>query len=89
VRVNASPHKARLGKRLRHKPGNLADVQKILWYSLKLAQGVLDNATEEDQILRGVHAVSQCAGQYAKLLEIGEFEARLAAIEATLAGRSG
>jgi hypothetical protein len=86
--VNASPHKARLGKRLRHKPGNVTDLQRILWYALKLAQGVLDNATEEDQILRGVHAVSQCAGQYEKLLEIGEFEARLAAIEAMLQGRT-
>jgi hypothetical protein len=87
--VNASPYKARLGKRLRGKPGDLADLQKILWYSLKLAQGVLDQATEDDQILRAVHCVSQCAGQYAKLLEVGEFEARLAAIEATLYGRAG
>ena len=86
--MNLSPHKARLGKPLRHKPGNLPDLQRILWYSLKLAQGVLDNATEDDQILRAVHAISQCAGQYARLLEIGEYEARLAAIEAQLAGRT-
>ena len=85
--MNRSPHKARLGKRLRGKSGNLTDVQRMLWYSLKLAQGVLDTAVEEDQILRAVHCVSQCAGQYAKLLEIGEFEARLAAIEATLQGK--
>jgi hypothetical protein len=87
--VNASPHKARLGKRLRHKPGNVTDLQRMLWYALRLAQGVLDNATEEDQILRAVHAISQCAGQYARLVEVGEFEARLKAIEDAQVRRNG
>jgi hypothetical protein len=78
-----------LGKRLRHKPGNVTDLQRILWYSLKLAQGVLDNATEEDQILRAVHAISQCAGQYARLLEVGEFEVRIKVLEDLQARRNG
>lgn len=68
--MNRSPHKARLGKKLRGKPGDMAELQKTLWYALKLAQGVLDQAHEEELILRAVHAVSQCVGQYEKLLEI-------------------
>ena len=75
------PHKARLGKKLRSKPGNLAEVQVILWYALKRSQYCLDVATDPDVILRAGHAVSQIAGQYAKLLEVGELEARLQALE--------
>jgi hypothetical protein len=46
------------------------------------------HAASDDMTLKAAHCISQCAGQYAKLLEIGEFEARLAAIEARLNGRA-
>jgi hypothetical protein len=36
-----------------------------------------------------VHAVSQCAGQYAKLFEIGELEARPGALEQRLLAQGG
>ena len=77
-------HKARLGKKLRGKPGNMAEVRGILWYALKRAQGILDTATENDETLKACHAVGQLAGQYVKLLEIGELEAQLAALEAAM-----
>ena len=80
-------HKARLGKKLRSKPGNLAEVQVILWYALKRSQYCLDVATDPEDIVRASHAVSQIAGQYAKLLEIGELESRLAALEQQLKGQ--
>jgi hypothetical protein len=80
--ANVSPHKARLGRKLRGKPGDLPQLQLILWHALKRAQGILDASTEDDATLRVVHAISQVAGQYAKLLEIGELEARIAALEA-------
>jgi hypothetical protein len=79
--ANASPYRARMGKKLRGKPGDLPALQLILWHALKRAQGVLDGATEDETILKAVHAISQCAGQYVKLLEVGEFEARIAALE--------
>ena len=80
---NPSPYQARLGRKLRGKPGDLPQLQLILWHALKRAQGILEAATEDDDAaLRAIHAISQVAGQYAKLLEIGEFEARLAALEA-------
>jgi hypothetical protein len=80
--ANRSPHKARMGRKLRGKPGTLPEVQLILWHALKRAQGVLDEATDDEVTLRAVHAISQGSGQYAKLLEIGELEARIAALEA-------
>jgi hypothetical protein len=42
------------------------------------------NAEEPELRLKAIHAVSQCAGQYAKLLEVGELEARLKVLEDTL-----
>jgi hypothetical protein len=42
--------------------------------------GLLD-AEDPDQCLRAVHAVSQASGQYIKLLEVGELEARIQALE--------
>jgi hypothetical protein len=80
--VNNDPYKARIGKRRRGKPGNLLDVQRELWHALQKALEVLDEALEPELILKGVHAVSQVSGQYAKLLEIGELEARVQSLEA-------
>jgi len=87
--ANLSPHKARLGKKLRGKPGDLAQVQLILWYALKRAQGILETSDDEEPALRAIHAVSQVAGQYVKLLEVGEFEARLKALEEAHVRRNG
>jgi hypothetical protein len=80
--------KARMGKKRKRQPGNLHQLQVVLWNALLDAQGVLDQAERDNPelILKAVHAVSQCAGQYAKLLEIGELEARVQAIEAAMQG---
>jgi hypothetical protein len=42
----------------------------------------MERAVEDEVRLRAIHALSQACGQYAKLLEVGELEARLAALEA-------
>ena len=60
--ANGNPYQARMGKQLRGKPGDIAEVQLVLWYALKRAQGVLDAATDEDATLRACHCVSQIAG---------------------------
>jgi hypothetical protein len=86
--MNRSPYRARMGRKLRGKPGTLPELLLILWHTLKRAQGVLDAATDDEATLKAVHAVSQCAGQYVKLLEIGELEARIAALEAVQKGLS-
>jgi hypothetical protein len=84
--ANTSQHKARLAKRRAHKPGNLADLLKILWSAIRDAEQLLYAAEDPELRLRCVHALSQSAGQYAKLLEIGELEARLAALEQAMKG---
>ncbi len=38
--ANPSPYKARLGRKVRGKPGDLPALQGVLWYALKRAQGV-------------------------------------------------
>jgi hypothetical protein len=81
--MNRSPYRARMGRKLRGKPGDLPQLQLILWHALKRAQGILEAAVDDDEAaLKAIHCLSQVAGQYAKLLEIGEFEARIAALEA-------
>ena len=83
--ANPSPYQARQAKRRRGKPGNLAAVLRIVWAALLEADGVLQRADgDAEVILKAVHAISQCAGQYAKLLEVGEWESRLAQVEAEL-----
>src|SRR5262249_39636677 len=83
--ANTSPYKARLAKKRRRKPGNLQEVQRGLWTALCEAEAVLLGADDPDQRLRAVHALSQSCATYTKLLEAGEFEARLAQVERQLA----
>ena len=80
-------HAAVLVRRRKHKPGQLIDLLKMLWQALLEAEAVLETASEDNPELKlkAVHAISQCGGQYAKLLEVGELESRLAAVEAELA----
>ena len=80
--ANPSPHAARLAKKRARKPGQLPQLLRLLWQALLEAQAILDEAAEAELRLRAIHAISQAAGQYAKLLEIGELEARIAALEA-------
>jgi len=75
------PAYRRATKRAR-KPGHLADLQRVLWHAIIEAKWVLDQAEEPELRLRAIHALSQASGQYAKLLEIGELEARIAILEA-------
>jgi hypothetical protein len=87
--ANRDPHAARAAKKRKGKPGNLLEVQKLLWKALRTAEGLLDTATEAQLDLlqlRCIHAISQSAGQYIKLLEIGELESRIAALEAVQKG---
>ena len=79
---NPSPHHARIARKRRRKPGDLAAVTRVLWQAIVVAEDLLHDAEEADMQLRCVHALSQAAGQYAKLLEVGELESRLAALEA-------
>lgn len=79
---NADPTKARQAKRARRrgKPGTLEDARALLWRALTRAGELLE---EEDPALclKAIHAISQGASAYAKIVEVGELEARIAALE--------
>jgi len=87
---NPNPHEARQAKKRKGKPGDLPALLRVVWAALLEADQVL-HSTDGDNpelVLKAVHAVSQCAGQYAKLLEVGELEARLTALEQAQKGRA-
>ena len=83
--ANYNPYQARQARKRKRKPGTVQDLVKVLWSAIMDAQQVLDEcAGDHEQTLKAVHCISQCAGQYAKLLEVGEWEARLTQVEAEL-----
>lgn len=61
-------------------PGTLDDARRVLWAALTRAGRVL-RARDHATALRGVHAVSQAATAYARLVEVSELEARIRALE--------
>lgn len=79
---NADPTKARQARRRKRRgqPGTLEDARALLWRALERAGDLLE---EEDPLLslKAIHAVSQGAAAYARIVEVGEIEARLAALE--------
>ena len=79
---NPDPVEARQAKRRkrRGKPGTLEDARALLWRALTRAGELLE---EEDPLLslKAIHAVSQGAAAYARIVEVGELEARIAALE--------
>ena len=88
--MNNNPTKARQAKRRKRKlkPGDLKDVQSVLWSAIvKLEQHLRDVTEDEDQttdtgeLCKLTHALSQSASTYIKALEVGEYEARIAELE--------
>ena len=81
--MNPNPTQARQAKRRRRRgqPGTLEDARALLWRALTRAGDLLE---EEDPLLslKAIHAVSQGAAAYARIVEVGELEARIAALEA-------
>jgi hypothetical protein len=88
--MNPNPAEARKAKRARRrgKPGTLEDARVLLWRALTRAGELLE---EEDPAyaLKAVHAISQGAAAYARIVEVGELEARIAALEGQDAPTSG
>ena len=82
---DTKPHKARQAKK-RHarlrKSGSIADMKRELWRAILCAKDVLlDPSTDPATTLKAVHAITSASTAYAKLIEVGELEARLAELE--------
>lgn len=79
---NADPTKARQAKKRKRlgQMGTLDDARALLWKALERAADILES---EDAVLtlKAIHAVSQGAAVYARIVEVGELEARLTALE--------
>ncbi|GAB5518811.1 MAG: hypothetical protein RhofKO_10620 [Rhodothermales bacterium] len=81
------PHKARAGKKRRRirKIGSIADAQRKLWQAITCAEDVLlDDESDSVTTLKAVHAITSASTAYAKLIEVGELEARLTELEEAL-----
>ena len=84
-RGNQNPVAGRLAKKAQSKPGTLADVQARLWEAIIKAETVMEKRGQKDEtVLRAANCIGQLAMSYSKVLEVGEYEARLAAVEAAL-----
>lgn len=85
--ANSNPHKARTAKRRKKlTAGTVEDARGLLWQALTQVQSFLVNQSEEEPLtlndsLRVLHALSQGASAYARIVEVGELEARLTALE--------
>ena len=82
--ANSNPHQARAGKRRAavQRAGSPDDLRAIVWTAILAARDIVaDAATDPAERLRAVHAISQAAGNYLRLVEATEFDARLRAVE--------
>jgi hypothetical protein len=86
---NPNPVKARLAQRRRRKPGDLPKLLRALWETIRDIEEALETAQTTEETCRAAHAMAACATAYSKLLQIGEFETRLALLEQKEAQRGG
>lgn len=72
----------------RHKrlaAGGIDDLRLRLWDAIEAASGlVADEVLSPDLRLRAVHAVTQAAASYTRVLDAAEFNARLVRLEEKL-----
>lgn len=76
-------HLARLAKRSRRSSGSLNGARLRLWSALEAAEACLLDAVVEgdrDGVLKAAHCVTQTAGAFARVFEVGELEARFTAL---------
>ena len=85
---DTKPHNARAAKKAKRRPksGTVTQLTQVLWSAIaKLEHHLGDVAGAEEvdtgELCKLTHAMSQAASTYLKALEVGELEARLAALE--------
>jgi hypothetical protein len=85
VMANPSPYQGRMRRKRRRKPGGLAALTRVLWQALLEAEEILlAEDSEPEMRLRAANTLSQASLSYLRLIETGEYEARLRAIEEKL-----
>ena len=92
---NPNPVHARQAKRRKRRgqPGTLEDARTLLWRALSRAGDLLDAETVSEDgavrldnvmALKAIHAISQGAAAYARIVEVGELQERLEEMEASM-----
>lgn len=76
----ALPGSLSSGRKKTGQPGTLEDTRKLLWTALKRGAKVL-RSPDDLTALKGIHAVSQAAAAYARIVEVSELENRIRALE--------
>jgi len=79
--ANPNPVKARLAQRRRRRAGDLRALTKAVWQAIRDAETALESAKTNDERCRAIHAMAAIANSYSKVLQLGEYEGRLAALE--------
>ena len=88
-----STHEARMGKKRKAQvaaeaAGTLEQLQARLWSAITRIDGIINDDSADSALgLRASHALFQGAAAFSKVLEVGELEGRLDALEEALAGR--
>lgn len=85
------PHKARAAKKRRRirKIGSIEDAQRKLWQAITAAEDVLlDDQSDSATVLKAAHAITSASTAYAKLMEVGELEARLTELEEAMQSKN-
>jgi hypothetical protein len=68
--------------RKRYENGTLADLQRVLWRTIREVEGLLGaRPPSNDLVLKSAHALAQLAGAYRSVTETVSIEERLAALE--------
>lgn len=83
-------HIARQGKKAKNRPdaGTIKDVQTVLWRAItRLAEKLERKRIPTDELTKLVHATSQAASTYARIVEVGELESRVEELEAAQANQ--
>ena len=81
---NPNPHVARTAKKRRRirKVGDLAAMRRKLWQAITTAEDILlDPESDTLTQLKSINAITSASTAYAKLIEVGELEERLTALE--------
>jgi hypothetical protein len=86
--ANSNPYHARVAKKARTKRRGILTLIDTLWDTMDVAVKVLDRTSDDMDKIKACHCISQIGGQIGRLLEVGELEARLAALEAHLRGKA-
>ena len=76
--ANSNPLRARLAQRRRRRAGDLRALVKA-GQAVRDAETALESAETAQERCAAIHAMAAIANSYAKLLQAGEYEARLGA----------